>query len=366
MFGKNKKKKNCQIGESCGATCIEQSKVCDRDFPKVVEKFVEFMSKKRYLTAKGRAKAEEARRAKFNAEIDAYDNEMKLLTGKTLLKFKQAQNIYNDAKFTLTDKDPVYGPSKQAIERAKIRIKEAEIQMREASRKYKELEDEVNAKYDKEIVEASFRRKLEEKWEDHPKIERIVDDLGIKREQAMGIAAWIEEADYEDVNRYLYDKELVSPDRWKEMEFYNKSIQDNIDKYHRANPDKMGELFQNRKKGFVNKSYEDVHLEDARLAQRGLSLPNPTAFVQRYRDNIGGTIKEPTNFAATKLKDLDFINDGNIIYNIKMKDNTDGRVVDQYKNYAYEGEVFWAAGQNFRVNGVREENGKYYIDLEEE
>jgi hypothetical protein len=207
-----------------------------------------------------------------------------------------------------------------------------------------------------------------EKWgkpsNQQKKVERL-EQAGLSREEAVAVAAWISLDDYAPLNRAYYN-----PKVFKDVEdlLYvqrtNDLIKQAVTKLPKANRDDMIKTWKS--KSFAA---NESNLYAKGWFRRGVSnIKDIDAFLKPYRDGVGSIIEEPGHFAATSKKGLGFITDAEVIYKVKAKDDGTGNGIslDQYKNYAWEGEIFWGQGQKFFVKHVKQlPSGKWEIAMEE-
>jgi hypothetical protein len=356
MFGLGKKKKkNCEIGASCGASCIDRDNMCLKDFPPFVQKAVDFMTKKRYLTAKGREKAREESENKRLEQIEKFKVERK----EVAEAFKREFQKWDNLKFMAEDLLSMKGNTKEEEATYKEDIRKADSELKKMANEYEKKRNELMKKYPKDVMEEVIAEEVVSKWDTNDnkfKMTQLIN-AGADERDAAAITAWISFDGYHDINKYQYARHQVNPGRWDEMEYINKRIREAAKILPKASREALMKV-----SFYKEEEYDKLHYP-GNETRRGLTISDPEAFVKRYRDNIGGVIKETTNFAATARNDLHFVENANVVYIIQGMSNA--ITLDQYKNYNYEGEVFWANGQNFRVNGVRKEGDKYFIDLDE-
>lgn len=395
-----KKKKKCLKGYSCGFSCISKFKGCRREFPEGIsvtldtmevlrspKKDLSIMSFLGLISELDSGKnviagviASERRLNSAQALWSMWDGGIPYEVKKQVIKDsdKKADEIKADEIVDLVDyyaanvdKYP-HKPTEEQ-ERNLNKFREAGATLRgiekakeEGVKKVFELWDRVS---DKEAQEFASE-KIKERWgsskSQAEKTKRFKAE-GLTEMEATAMAAWISFEDYGDLNKSLYaPTEIEKATDLVVLRETNKLIAQATKKLPKANRKDMLSLWQSRKNGV---EAEKLSYRKGSF-RRGLKLPKNLVadLVSSYEASIGKEIREKTHFAATSRKELVFLRNANIVFDIKAKDDGKGNSValDKYKNYNYEGEVFWPAGQKFKVLGVnRTKSGKATIRLEE-
>jgi hypothetical protein len=111
--------------------------------------------------------------------------------------------------------------------------------------------------------------------------------------------------------------------------------------------------------------------KDKKLRRHIKNVPDLDAFLAPYEQaqKSGKPYLEPTVFATTAKKNLDFFEGGaqaTFVIKAKLDGTGSGRTVDQYKNEAWEGEVLYPSFTGFKVNKITRQQGKpVIIEMEE-
>lgn len=247
-----------------------------------------------------------------------------------------------------------------------VRAKELLTKMETTLRdKDKQLKEELS-KLDPETVDELGRYRAKKRWgepeEQVPKVFRLKELGGLSDDEAVGMAAWVSYGDYGNLNKVVYAPDSLNPLEQLEARWANDQIAKAVAKLPKSDREVMEALKPSSSKGKWTPRGEYLRALDF-SSQQELE-----AFVAPYKAAVGSTIQEQTHFAATAFSNHSFIEQGNLVFKVKAKDDGTGNSVtlDEYKNYAYEAEVFWAAGQNFKVVGVKETNWGYEVELAEE
>lgn len=411
-----KKVKKCKVGYSCGSSCIQVTKACLKEFPEGVSValdnrqviYAKKIKEKEITTAKPTAKTtfSEAELKEYQKGAEAvskkYRSKLKSLNDRQQsfqdqfdksVSQMQSRELYLDFEGREALGLPKYGVldpedrAKADIELEKRKAKDSDYQryfknqgkaaaklaeINKAKRGIaKQMESEFSKLpgYDNPALRAEDGRRLMlQRWGEgenqRPKINKFKEN-GLSEEEATAMAAWISFGDYSDINKAIYDRNGVSDPRyWDALDQVNALIPKAVAKLPKSNREDM--LNQQRE----NLGWDDVE-EDflpPGQFQRGISVADPEAFIANFAQAKGQIIRHDTHVAATNLTDLDFVESANVVYRIKGKDDGTGKSIamDEYKNFGFEGEVFWPAGAEFAVlEAAKGPDGKYYIDLEE-
>jgi hypothetical protein len=395
-----KKAKNCEVGYSCGLTCISVYKVCWKEFPEGLSVTLDNHLAVYALPQRDVGKAADVLYKKIE-ELTNYNNffkpkwsnlvdeivtlEFDLKRKKSLMARKEKEirsdlGLNRFGKLQGEDQQRVdkalgenskYQEFKKSYEDVKERIDGLKEKKRQAAREVEEKIKNLPEYKDAEVREAAAIRRAWERYgtdkNQAKKIEAMVQNTKLTREEALAVAAWISIDDYSDLNKILYDKYDIVPRDYGALEYVNKVLPRALAKLPKADRDDMIELYADREGLDYDEAEADM-LPPGRF-ERGLKMDDPATFVRRYERQMGDIIEEQTNFAATNLGGTEFVENANVIYRIRANDMGEGNGValDAYKNYAFEGEIFWAAGQKFKVLGTSQSDtdDKFFIDLEE-
>jgi hypothetical protein len=294
-FAAAQKVKQCKTGYSCGYSCVSKSKNC-----------------RAALTGQGKNYA------------DWLSNQIAAVGSLNLLAHHQA-----DAQaMGLT-------PPVMAKAKAKVpKVPPASLPPKPA------------------IEPAAFGADPSDSW-----VKKKIDKMkkfGLDEKEAVAIATWIGVESTGGVSNYsLMNKALYAPDSISDP-----ALKLGIDNLNAAAISGYAKIpsITNSVVAKLAAAKSASFWPDQDLS-RHLSVPDPVAFVEKYRAAIGNEISEPTHFATTHLPQLNWVEgDANITYKIKPKWDGTGQAkyIDNFKNGTSEGEIMYPPGSKFIVKAVVE------------
>ena len=362
----------CTTGKSCGLSCISKKLKCIKVLNGEVQPLLEERSKTPYSIEQFEKELKELNfekpntwneeRAYQNAAIDLYAN----------LDEKEWDKVFRDSKVKLGDETGMaeymlknkdkYEPIPDELKK----FEEAKGKLEALKRKGEEDIEKAYALYDKlsdKDKENWAGERIVQRWgEDRDKIERFMED-GLSEIEATAMAAWISWDDYSVLNLAIYNPQGIND--YKELlvaRETNRLIGQAAEKLPKVKREDMLKVKENSDRG-------GTPLEPGKY-QRGINVaPDQVQqILKKYQAAEGKVVTEEGNFAATNEKGLDFIGSANVRFDIQARDDGTGNAValDKYKNNFYEGEIFWAPGQKFKVVSAKAEPPGAVIKLEEE
>jgi hypothetical protein len=396
------KYKLCRKGYSCGKSCISISKMCRIDFPVGVAASLETRQAQLGVADQQRAKArvyqealkkaDKIRKGTDEKENRIYELKAKKVNAENYADATAAERLAEIVAKEGQPEDPL-SLFNQFREEERVKAEkenaEADKEIAKLQKAIKEDDAKVEALRQQmvkgtfelerdmfpQLPETAAERKeridndIKERWVDPPlqqeKFNRFKELGGLNDQEAAGMSAWVSASDYFPLNAAIYNPWSIQNITPRELEYVkqaNEYIKDAVKKMPKFDRDEV----LGSEKGV--KATENRAVLPPGQFKRGLNVDNPDQFIQKYLVAKGKRIEEETHTAATLLGDHKFIKEANIVFNVKAKDDGTGAGVslDQYKNYAFEGEIFWAAGQKFDVGDVRKnDQGVWEVDVTE-
>lgn len=278
-----------------------------------------------------------------------------------------------------------YESAKGNWDRTSEEVVSLQAKMDSAKAKYEKAVEDVYSRGDDITVLLYNKRSALRRWGNRStttiKTVKEFMKAGLTQEEAVAMAAWVSIGDYEALNKAIYAPEQLDPIVRRYVQRINEVIPQAVKKLPKGDRDEMMEVWRAREPDLAdeNKLYRPgVFRKDVFIPRNRVE-----SFLRPYREAQGEVIEEKNHIGATNRKDLDYFRrDANVAFLIKAKDDGTGNGValDRYKVYdpqaaaegggllknnVFEGEIFWAGGQKFRVLGVKEKNDKYEVNLEE-
>jgi hypothetical protein len=188
------------------------------------------------------------------------------------------------------------------------------------------------------------------KYYQYDKIDRLMEE-GLTEIEAHGVAAWIDN-NYEPINRAIYAPEMLKSDA--DRDYAEGTGIRALQGLQKLPPYKHEDL----KKAADGEEL----LEEGRL-RRGITVSsdNLANVLKPYQDAIGKPeYLEPTFFATSGNKTIDFVKSANVVIEVKSKsDGTgQGRAIDKFKGDLFEGEVLYPPFSKFKVTEIKESKGE--------
>jgi hypothetical protein len=202
------------------------------------------------------------------------------------------------------------------------------------------------AEQDKALIQANAEEDAQQQ-----KIDKLKEH-GLSEMEAQGVAAWID-GNFVPMNREIHSPtnaeiDKITGDFFKESRAVGESAgayaAQGLRKLPSYDNAEMSRIASEKGQSMIEGGYLKRYLD--------LFDHKIDSFLAPYEDAVGKSeFKEPTFLATTAIEGLEIEEISNIEYVIKPKsDGTgQGRVVDAFKNEAFEGEVLYPPYSRFKV-----------------
>lgn len=187
-------------------------------------------------------------------------------------------------------------------------------------------------------------------------LDKLKADGKLTDDQAKALSLWISGAGYESMSRQQWDKSVGIDDS---VVANNLLASQALHKLPSATDARINQVVKESAFKSANSEETDSYSKERGLS-RWMQMEDPSGFAKRYQDSVGKEITEENFFATTyrnhpatsTYKNYGFF--ANVEYKItpNLKGNGQGKIIDQYKESIYEGEILYPPGSKFKIKAV--------------